>query len=274
LRLVTTLRGFLFQHREITTRQHCNNHLGSDLMYGCPNKVWILHLYEHFWLAAAFPCVFRQCVCIQSLFNPATTHPCHPQTHPSLTVIPSTFSQSVVGCPNSFGGIKVKPSTYFWSSLRCVVHVSLCTFLIWRITQPLGNPVSQETQIASWYSQSYRMYRFMACQLPKIEIPPPVLEKILMWGQGSVTADLVWRPIALFTRQNGNLCALFTRQKIFVVADRPPSPTLKITFDASKVALLAGRPRIYILNHGSTIHIYTLTFLHTEIPFTIINRHS
>jgi hypothetical protein len=31
-----------------------------------------------------------------------------------------------------------------------------------------------------------------------------------------------------------------------VVADRPPSPILKITFDASKVALLAGR-RVYKL---------------------------
>jgi hypothetical protein len=60
-------------------------------------------------------------------------------------------------------------------------------------------------------------------------------------GQGTVTADSMWRPVALFTRQNENLCALFTRQYFSVVADRPPSPILKITFDASKVALLGGR---------------------------------
>jgi hypothetical protein len=59
-------------------------------------------------------------------------------------------------------------------------------------------------------------------------------------GQGTVTANSTWRPVALFTRQNGNLRALFTRQYFSVVADRPPSPILKITFDASKVALLAG----------------------------------
>src|SRR5271170_7578773 len=76
-------------------------------------------------------------------------------------------------------------------------------------------------------------------------VSPPSVLKIFFFhitcGPGSVSAPSIWRPPALLTRQNRNLCGLFTRQIFFVVADGPPSPTLKITFDASKVALLAGR---------------------------------